>query len=360
MKALHVIDSLGRGGAEQVLVTLLPELVRQGCVAKVAVLRPPYDLQQALEERGIHVHRLQRRHKWNVLGASREIAGLVREADFGVVHAHLYFPAISVALTRLLGLHGAKTFVSFHNLAYAGATRDSIGLRVKRRFAAYLYPRGYDGLLAVSRAVADHYRAALGLDYLAVLPNPVEVPANVHAEPSVHGGLKIVIPGRLVQEKGHTDLIQALTLLKQPCSVVFAGGGPLHEALQKAGPHVQITGPLEHDEMLRWIASADIVVIPSRFEGFGLAALEAMSLSKPVVATRAGGLPDVLGDAGLLVPPSNPVALANAIQTLVDDPALRASLGNAARIRATRDFSPNAIAAQLLALYHQYPKERAE
>lgn len=360
MKALHVIDSLGRGGAEQVLVTLLPELVRQGCAAEVAVLRPPRDLQDILEERGICVHSLRPRHKWNILGLAREIAGLVRGSGFDVVHAHLYFPAIGVAFSRVARLHQAKTFVSFHNLAYAGANRSSIGLWMKRRLAAFLYPRGFDALVAVSQAVADHYHAALGLGQIAILPNPVELPSVATVKPSADESLTIVVPGRLVPEKGHVDFIQALTLVKRPVSVVFAGGGPLHDTLQLAGPHIRITGPLEHSEMLRQIASADIVVIPSRFEGFGLAALEAMSLSKPVVATTAGGLPEVVSDTGLLVPPSNPAALAKAIEALADDPALRARLGDAARARAVGHFSPKAIAAQLLALYQKNPKERAE
>ncbi len=99
------------------------------------------------------------------------------------------------------------------------------------------------------------------------------------------------------------------------------------------------------------MATADIVVIPSRFEGFGLTALEAMSLSKPVIASRAGGLPEVMGDTGRLTPIGDQRAITDAILELADDPRLRDTMGMAARARAEAHFSLPAIASQLIAIY---------
>lgn len=357
MKVLHVIDCLGRGGAEQVLVTLLPELARQGCAAEVAVRRPPLDLQPALEGAGIPVHLLPKRYKWNLPGQAYGIARLAQAIGADIVHAHLYFPAVSVAVMRLLRLSPARTFLTFHNLAYAGANRAGWALTAKRRLAALLYPRGFDGLFAVSQAVGAHYQAALGLSGVEVCFNPVEMPA-IRSATQPRSIPRITVPGRLVPEKGHQSLIAALSLLKTPVNVTFAGGGPLAQELANAAPDVRITGPLPHDEMLTEIAQADLVVIPSIHEGFGLTALEAMALGRPVITTRAGGLPEVLGDTGLLVPVGDSAALAQAIQGLLDDPERCISMGRAGRERAQGQFSPPAIAAQLLARYHDALKGR--
>ncbi|MGH1355083.1 MAG: glycosyltransferase family 4 protein [Thalassovita sp.] len=353
MKALHVIDSLGRGGAEQVLLTLLPALRAQGCAVEVAVRRAPYDLQPDLEARGITVHHLPKTGRWALLRQARSLAKLVRQINADIVHAHLYFPAMTVALMRFLLLCPAQTFVTFHNLAYAGANSFGLGLKVKKRLASLLYPRGMDGMFGVSDAVARHYQSALRLRYVAVLNNPIELPAEQMGATRVQPPFRIVLPGRLVPEKGHTDLIAALALLKIPVETVFCGGGPLQADLAANAPDIRITGPLTHPQMMQEIAGADLVVVPSHFEGFGLTALEAMALSRPVIASTAGGLPEVLGDTGVLVPPGDPQALADAITDLLGNPDKRKSLGQAARQRAEKQFSAAAIASQLLSHYRQ-------
>lgn len=358
MKALHVIESLGRGGAEQLLVTLLPELARQGCGAEVAMLRGSVDLVPELEARGIKVTQLPGGHKWNLWRNARAIARLADQAGADVIHAHLYFPAVSVALMRLLRLHRARTVVSFHNLAYAGANRAGLALWAKKRLARSLYPRGFDLMLGVSSAVARHYEGALGVKQVQVLHNPVPEDVRPRPAPPDRPVPLLVVPGRLVSEKGHSTLIQALTCMKMSVQTVFAGGGPLQASLQDAAPNIRITGPLMHGEMLDEIAVADLVVIPSHHEGFGLTALEAMALGRPVLATDAGGLPEVLGEAGYLVPREDPNALADAIELLLNDPDLRSQLADAGKHRATELFSTGAIAAQLLSYYHGKSEKR--
>lgn len=359
MKILHFIDTLGRGGAERLLVMLLPELARQGHHVAVAVRSAPYDLQPELEAKGVQVIRLQKRHKWNLLAGARDIARAVPDAD--ILHAHLYFPAVNTALARRMGLTRAKTCVTFHNLAYAGANRDGLKLQFRKALARRIYARGLLTKLAVSQAVADHYRDALSLDRVDVLYNPIDL-AAVDAIPDTprdpHAPLHILLPGRLVPEKGHLDLISALRdprLAQLPLKITFAGHGKLQAELESACADLpfplMITGNLDHSSFLKVMETADIVVIPSRFEGFGLTALEAMSLSKPVIASRAGGLPEVMGDTGRLVPIGDERAITDAILELADDPRLRDTMGKAARSRAETHFSLPAIASQLIEIY---------
>lgn len=375
MKVLHVIESLGVGGAETLLVNLLPELQSQGDEVTLAVMRGPFDLLSALESQDVRVVVLRARHRWNLLGAARELATLVQSGEYNVVHAHLYFPAVVTALSRRLGLHRAAQVVSFHNLAYApGVNKAGAGLRWRKRLAATLYPRGFDAMLGVSAAVARHYEQALGLRGVQVLHNPVPrtvAERTVLATETAIGQdvFSVVIPGRLVHEKGHADFLQALALLRtqgRQLSVTLAGHGPIRTTLERQIGQlgldgcVSITGSLAHAQLLDVVQAADLVVVPSRFEGFGLTALEAMALGRPVLATTTGGLPEVIehGASGWLVPAQDPAQLAQAIGQLMDDAPLRQRLGAAGRTRAQQHFSLPTVTARLRDIYHRAVQAR--
>lgn len=375
MKVLHVIESLGVGGAETLLVNLLPELQSQGDEVTLVVMRGPFDLGPALESQGIRVVVMRARHRWSLIGAARELATLVRSGGHELVHAHLYFPAVVTALSRRLGLHRAAQVVSFHNLAYApGVNKAGAGLRWRKQLAAALYPSGFDAMLGVSAAVAHHYEQALGLRGVQVMHNPVprvlaERPVPTAAAAAGPTGFSVVVPGRLVHEKGHADFLQALAVLHaqgRRLSVTLAGHGPLRESLEQQigqlglADCVAITGAMPHAQLLDTVEAATLVVVPSRFEGFGLTALEAMALGRPVLATTAGGLPELIehGATGWLVPPQDPAQLAQAIGQLMDDAPLRQRLGSAARLRAQQRFSLPAVTARLRDIYRRAVQAR--
>lgn len=366
MKVLHVIESLGVGGAETLLVNLLPELQNQGDQVTLAVMRGPFDLQPALESQGVRVVVFRARHRWNLVGSARELAALVRSGGHDVVHAHLYFPAVVTALSRRLGMHRAAQVVSFHNLAYApGVNKASIGLRGRKWLAAKLYPIGFDIMIGVSAAVARHYEQALGLRGIQVLHNPVPRALADRHKPvaaTATNTFSVVVPGRLVHEKGHADFLDALAMLRaqgRRLSATLAGHGPLRTSLEAQirqlglADCVTITGALPHSRLLDVVEGASLVVVPSRFEGFGLTALEAIALGRPVVATMVGGLPEVIehGDTGWLVPPQDPAQLALAIGHMMDNASLRQRLGEAGRLRAQQQFSLSNVTARLRSIY---------
>ena len=358
-KVLHVIETLGRGGAEQVLLTMLPELVRQGVAAEVAVQRAPLDLAADLRSLGIPVHVLPKRHKWALWGAARDLTRLALEREVQVIHAHLYFPTIIAGLARWSKLFGGTTFASFHNLAYSGANAKGFKLAVRRVLAAAIVRHGIDQPQAVSQASANHFAETYGLENVAVVHNAIDLEKikAPDADAPDKNSAAIVLPGRLVPEKGHLDLIAALRLLKNSYSeVIFAGDGPLRmrleEEIRAAGLPIRITGQLEHSEMLATMAAARLVVIPSRYEGFGLTALEALALGRPVVASTAGGLPEVLGDLGQQVSPGVPYALAEALDAALIDPDWAHAQETAGPVRAEK-FAASAIAAHQISLYRK-------
>jgi glycosyltransferase involved in cell wall biosynthesis len=166
----------------------------------------------------------------------------------------------------------------------------------------------------------------------------------------------------MVPEKGHTVFLQALALLQQHNQNIRAtlvGDGPLRRSLEieidRLGlvASVSLTGTLSHDALLEMVATANAVVVPSRFEGFGLVAAEAMAASKPVIVTRVGGLVELVenGISGIVVRPADPGALATAMQTVLESPAHCAALGAGARRRIEQSFALPLVVDALQRLY---------
>jgi len=119
------------------------------------------------------------------------------------------------------------------------------------------------------------------------------------------------------------------------------------------GPYVTFTGRIEHEQFARYYAESTLAVIPSLYEGFGMPAGEAMACGVPVISTRGGALPEVVGDAGLLVPPADPGALKEAILALLDDPARRLELGQAGQKRVTQSLTWRHAAQKTAEVYRE-------
>ncbi len=203
----------------------------------------------------------------------------------------------------------------------------------------------------------------LAQHHLEVLYNPIDtnrfspLPDGADRESSV---LRLGITGRLSSTKGHRTLIEALQLLppdiRQRVRVEVAGEGPLEVELRQMVAEknlrdkVQFVGFVTDPE--RILQQMDMAVFPSLAESFCLAAAEAMSCGLPVIASRVGGLPEVVDDEqnGLLIPPENPVALAQAITRLSQDETLRQQWGRSARKKVERDFSVESIVTRFEAL----------
>jgi glycosyltransferase involved in cell wall biosynthesis len=172
----------------------------------------------------------------------------------------------------------------------------------------------------------------------AVVPTPVRIPEQVRQPGDV-----VLFAGRLSPEKGIGEFLAATEGLPR----VVVGAGPV------AVP--ESVGFVPPEELGAYYERAAVVVVPSRREGYGMVAREAMAYGRPVVATAVGGLRDAIEDGvdGLLVPPRDVSALRAAIERLLADPALRARLGGAARAKAVRLWSPEAAGEALLAVYRE-------
>ena len=139
----------------------------------------------------------------------------------------------------------------------------------------------------------------------------------------------------------------------------IAGDGPERSALERECRLLGVMGSVDflgwQPDIQPWLSRWDVVIQPSLSEGFGLAALEAMAASTPVVATAVGGAPEVVDDGvtGWLVPPGDPAALGERIQELLLNPDLRTRMGTAGRRRAESQFSVHRMVAETGRIYAQ-------
>lgn len=193
-----------------------------------------------------------------------------------------------------------------------------------------------DGLRRVSGATAPGVVVPQ-----AVLTQPDEAQVRAYPPPA---GDPVVIGSfcRLSREKGMWDVLEAYRQLVADgvaADLVLAGDGPLRAALEAEvarrgyGQRVRFLGAYRNDDLGPILAQIDIVAHASLHDGRAMAVLEAMAWGRPIVATGVGGVPEIIEDgvSGLLVPPSDPAALAGALKQLIADPALRQRLGRAAR-----------------------------
>lgn len=160
--------------------------------------------------------------------------------------------------------------------------------------------------------------------------------------------------GRLSAEKGLKTLLAAHTQCPGACRLVVAGTGPLEDELRASCPGAEFVGHVTGSELEETVRGASVIVVPSEwYENCPMSVLEAMSYGKPVVASRIGGIPELVvhGETGLLYPAGDRDALAGCLKTLMGDPALRRSFGVAARKRVEERYSLERHNAELWASY---------
>ncbi|MDQ4143284.1 MAG: glycosyltransferase family 4 protein, partial [Actinomycetota bacterium] len=154
------------------------------------------------------------------------------------------------------------------------------------------------------------------------------------------GGSLVVVVGHLRPEKGHRSLLEAHRLLRGgrtgDVHLAVVGGGPEEHELRRASGRDDHVHFLDHqDDVALWNAAADVVAVPSLTESFGLVALEAMAMGKPIVGSNVEGLVEIISDdeTGSLIEPGNAVQLASALGELLASPERRAAMGEAGRAR---------------------------
>ena len=333
MKVLHVHRIGGIGGSERHLLTLLPALAERGIDVSFLGLddpsRAPEPFYDALT---VPYERLPAPRDVDPALALR-VRRATRRAD--VVHTHLVHADV-------YGAVGARRLVSTkHN--------DDPFRAGAFRFVERALARRASRVIAITEALARFQIERVGLprDKVEVIHYGLdELPrawGTNPPDPVPNDARVLLAVCRLEPQKGVDVAIRALRELPDTWLVVL-GEGPQREELEElADERVYLPGRVP--DVAAWLRRADVLVHPVRWEGFGLAVLEAMLAGVPVVASNVSSLPELLGDAGLLVPPNDPSALAAAVNRVPPD------LGERGLERARAEFSVGEMADRTLAVY---------
>ncbi|HEX5562520.1 MAG TPA: glycosyltransferase family 4 protein [Nocardioidaceae bacterium] len=291
--------------------------------------------------------------------AVRRLRRLLRDAD--VVHAHGLraggLVALALGPVLLSRRDGPRFVVTLHNIPVGGGA-VAAATRVLERLVA----NRADVVLGVSGDLVDRMRklgataAERALVPAPEGPGPRREAGDVRAELGVEPGTRLLVTvARLAPQKGLDLLLDAVTQVGGDHRVlaVVAGDGPLREPLQQRvdadGLPVRLLG--RRSDAPDLMRAADVVVVPSVWEGQPLVVQEALRVGAPIVATDVGGTGEVSGPAAVLVPYGDPAALAAAVRSLLDDDARRLALSAAARQRADALPSDADALAQVLRLY---------
>jgi glycosyltransferase involved in cell wall biosynthesis len=284
------------------------------------------------------------------------------------IHVNSYVPG---NYTRLAGALMQVPIVIDH---WHGFTR----FNRKRRFICRVLSH-FTGLsVAVSHGVKDYLVKEIGLDpdKVRVVPNGVDIAAIDTARPGREVRRELGLPqdvpviglvGRLDHwGKGHKELFTALASLKDryPCHTLIVGGGRREEGVKQLAASLHLAGQVHflgsRRDVPDLLQAMDIFVLPSYSEGLSLALLEAMAAGLPVIVSRVGGNPEVVtdGKTGLLIPPRDAEALAQALERLLGDPAGAKELGKNARRLVEADYSLERLGREINEIYEELVEKK--
>ncbi len=353
LKILHIDPERNWGGGEAQVFGLLSYLAAQGHRNEL-VAHPKGRLFAACEHLGIARHAAVIRNDVD-LRCIPKLRRLIGASDYDIVHFHT---KRALALSLWLP-HTARRprYVATRRMDYA---------EPHNWYTHCLYNRRVDGVVAISKSISDLLIAAgVNAEKIRVIASGIDVEKfcrRPSARDRASGEIMVGSMGVLEERKGHRFLLAAAAELQArglKLHYRIAGEGPLRRSLEQQAvefglaDYVQFSGFVT--DAAEFLASIDLFVMPSLFEGLGVAALEAMAAGKAVIATRVGGLAESVldGVTGLLVPPRDATALADAIEKLIRDPSLALALGSRGAERVRQHYTLEQMARRNEAYYYE-------
>lgn len=366
-KVLHIVTSLAVGGAQKHLKALLAGLATQGWHSDVVYFKDPAMRPELAPHAGT-LHHVP-------LGSASspcalwQVLRIIQNGRYALVHTHLLKADAMGAVAGMLA--GVPVVSTKHNDERAllnpaiGVIHGLLSRRIARTVVISEHVAQFmriQGRVQAGNMVHIPY----GLDLTEAAPPETPEPHAVHAGPH------FVSIGRLDPQKGHETLLRAasLVLREEPAFTLAIVGDTQHggagylstlRALRaELGIAESVTFLGVRDDTAALLAQADAFVLASRWEGFGLVFLEAMAAARAVVATRVSAVPEVVENnvTGLLVPPDDPAALAEAMLKLIQDSDRARQMGRAGFDRVRAHFSAAAMVERTADLYDACKKER--
>jgi glycosyltransferase involved in cell wall biosynthesis len=356
-RILIVVTLAEAGGAQTCVATLVPALVGRYDVTVAAY--GPGPLPHAVRAAGAsyvplrHVRRPIR--PWRDLLGLLELVRLVREVRPHVVHVNSSKAGLLGRLAAWIAGVPIRVY-TVHGWAFSASSGPSaIVYRRAERLAARLTTR--------TVCVSEGERAAglaartCGERTTVVIRNGIDAAGRPVAHPGTNP-VRLVTVGRLQAPKDPLTFIRALgRMTERHWTATLVGDGvdrpSVESEVRRLGLGEAVALPGTRDDVIEILAASQVFVLSSRSEALPVSILEAMAAGLPIVASRVGGVAELVveGETGLLVPPGRPDVLAGAIERLIDDPGLRERMGAAARVRVEAEFAVDSFVAAHDALY---------
>jgi glycosyltransferase involved in cell wall biosynthesis len=385
IRVAQVIETLGRGGAERLLVDIAHEIDRKRFTMSVYTLfRHPRTYAGALKDLGIAETCLELRGRGDILWGIARLPALLRREGADVVHTHLFsaniigrLAARAVRLPVVSSLHDADYEPAVLQ-GNPGLTPWKQGLlQHADRLAAWV---SRANLVAVSEYVADSARRRLvlgasrvevvynGVDTSIFHPNVKDERRRVREALGLSASTRVVISiGRMIPTKGQGTLLEAVRLLLDRAidvHVLLAGEGQWRSRYEALARDLGLQGRAiflgDRADIPVLIGAADVLALPSLHEGFGLALIEALACGVPVVASRTGPMPELVrdGETGLLIDAGSATELAASLAVILLDDDRRRRMGAVGREDAVARFSLPRMVRQLEAVYERVARRQ--
>lgn len=373
-ETLVLMSGLAPGGAERITLSFLRHLQERGRGVPLCTVTARHDgpLSKELATAGIVRFDLGARRLADPLALGR-LWGLLSRERFDLVHAHGQDAAVLA--------HWARRLRRFRLVITRHVVEEPSGdWRQRARACAAASALGAaDAVVAVSRSAATRLSelGSVRPTRIDVIPNGIDTARFDPAANAAPGGALrrelgvgegspvVLMPALLRPGKGHDVLFEAVPRVRDRvpgATFLLAGAGELEWALERRAEPlrgaVRLLG--YRDDIPALMAAADVVCLPSRSEALPTVLLEAAAAGRPAVASRVGGIPEVVEDGrtGLLVASSNPGELAEALTVLLREPSRRGELGRAALEKARREFTLESQVRRTAAVWQRVLRER--
>ncbi len=363
IRVVHLVEDLTIGGLERVLATIVLNLDKRKYNVSVWCLREGGFFAQMLIEKGIEVkivHIASSRNPTNIYRLYR----LLRIGRFDIIHTHAYSAG---TIGRVCAFLAAIPVIISHNHSVYGYYKRY------HHFVEWLLSHFTDRIICVSDKVKKFSIETQRINSLKFLTiyNGIDEVSPTQEKPPSFLRKELGIPldhsvictiTHLEEHKGVLFLIKAASLLlasRENISFLLVGKGSLMEELRALCTKFNIEQSViftgERIDIPEILSLTDIFVLPSIREGLGISILEAMSHGKPIIATKVGGIPEIVSDGvnGVLVPPRNPEALSSAIDELLTDREKRRQMGSQGRRICDQHFNTKAMINKIEMLYEQ-------
>ena len=353
MKILHVITSLRTGGAEKLMVDLLPRLRDLGNNVELLLFdgtrTPFYD---ELKKKGIRIHHLAiGGNVYNPLNIFR-LRKYIKNYD--IIHTHNTACQYFVPLAKILARTKCKLFTTEHNTF--NRRRKILGWKYIDKF---IYNQ-YKSIISISEKATENLRSFIGNRYkIRTIENGVDLSAfNSLSSPDFNSKDKIVtmIAG-FRKQKDQDTLISAISLLPQEYKLWLVGDGERRLVLENLVTELNLSNRVKflgiRSDIPQILENSHIIVLSSHWEGLSLSSVEGMASGRPFIASDVDGLREIVSGYGILFPHQDVKALANEIKSLCENREKYNEVSHACQEKA-KQYDINIMAKKYNQLYHEH------